>query len=42
MSGLWKLLSKSEATFYLENVNLQNNSNVNPKNGVAYITCKVL
>ena len=33
---IWKLLSNSKATFNLENVNLLNNPNVNPKNGVAY------
>ena len=31
-----KLLSNSQATFNLENVNWLSNSNVNPKNGVAY------
>ena len=33
---LSKLLSNSQATFNLENVNLLSNPNVNPKNGVAY------
>ena len=32
----WKLLSNSQATFNLENVNLLGNPNVNPKNRVAY------
>ena len=38
MPGLskWKLLSNYSATFNLENINLQSNPNVNPKNQVAY------
>ena len=32
----WKLLSISEATFNLQNVNLLRNPNVNPQNGVGY------
>ena len=33
----WKLLSNSQATFNLENVNLLGNPNVNPKKRVVLI-----